>query len=563
MSVPEALPLPSGRRHDLDALRAFAMLLGIALHASLSFFPAPWPAQDTHQNSLFGLFLLFIHGFRMPLFFIISGFFTMMLYRRRGLASLLRQRTARILVPCLIGLVTIVPLTNRANDWALNHTSRPTTGAERTLIDAIREGDHASVEQLLAKTPDLDVPDKRMGITPLSWAAMKGDVRSVTLLVERGANINAGNRDGSTPLHSAAFLGRHEVAELLIARGADPAKKDLIGLRAIESTYVDWGITSGLAEMIGIKNLEKTRVDEGRKRIRDKLAALLGESDVVQALNESKGVISRYRDFVNSPVFQLRFGDRSFNLFRDNVFDHLWFLWYLSWLVAIFAAVMWAIERRRPAGAETRKPSLGRAFRLLPISLIPQWFQGLEMPAIGPDTSTGILPLPHILAYYLCYFAFGALYYDADDTTGRLGKRWWLLLPVSVLILFPACLVTMTNRSAATPVQAAYTWGMAFGLMGLFRAYLKHPSPPIRYVSDASYWMYVAHQPLVIYLQATVSDWNAGAMIKFLGINLVTTVVLLVAYQLLVRNTVVGVLLNGRRARDAKPAAAALPTSAA
>ena len=38
------------RYHDLDALRAFAMLLGIVLHGAISFFPMPiWPAQDLHQ----------------------------------------------------------------------------------------------------------------------------------------------------------------------------------------------------------------------------------------------------------------------------------------------------------------------------------------------------------------------------------------------------------------------------------------------------------------------------------------------------------------------------------
>ena len=38
-SVPsvDVTPSASVRLHDLDALRAFAMLLGIALHASLSF----------------------------------------------------------------------------------------------------------------------------------------------------------------------------------------------------------------------------------------------------------------------------------------------------------------------------------------------------------------------------------------------------------------------------------------------------------------------------------------------------------------------------------------------
>ncbi|NDH04565.1 glucan biosynthesis protein, partial [bacterium] len=65
------------RQHYLDALRAFAMFLGIGLHASLSFIAVPWPVQDITQPKIFIFLLLIIHGFRMPLFFILSGYFTM------------------------------------------------------------------------------------------------------------------------------------------------------------------------------------------------------------------------------------------------------------------------------------------------------------------------------------------------------------------------------------------------------------------------------------------------------------------------------------------------------
>src|SRR5262249_47411692 len=100
-SSADLTPSASLRRHDLDALRAFAMLLGMALHASLSFSTLPWIVHDTRQSELYSVFMMAVHGFRMPLFFLVSGFFTAMLWRRRGLASLLKQRAVRILVPCL------------------------------------------------------------------------------------------------------------------------------------------------------------------------------------------------------------------------------------------------------------------------------------------------------------------------------------------------------------------------------------------------------------------------------------------------------------------------------
>ena len=120
------------RRHDLDALRAFAMLLGILLHVGLSFTPFPWPVQDTRQSPLVGLGFAAIHGFRMPLFFLVSGFFTAMLWNKRGPRALLRHRAMRILLPCLLGLVTIVPLTDWASKWAMGLPKAPASKRERT-----------------------------------------------------------------------------------------------------------------------------------------------------------------------------------------------------------------------------------------------------------------------------------------------------------------------------------------------------------------------------------------------------------------------------------------------
>ena len=48
----------------------------------------------------------------MPVFFLMSGFFTALLWRRRGLGALLNHRLRRVALPLLIGMFTIVPLTS-------------------------------------------------------------------------------------------------------------------------------------------------------------------------------------------------------------------------------------------------------------------------------------------------------------------------------------------------------------------------------------------------------------------------------------------------------------------
>ena len=85
--------LPTHRRyHDFDALRSGAMLLGIVLHGMMSLVPLPlavWPAQDVSQSPFYLFLLHAIHGFRMQLFFVLSGFFTVMMWKKYGLKNCL------------------------------------------------------------------------------------------------------------------------------------------------------------------------------------------------------------------------------------------------------------------------------------------------------------------------------------------------------------------------------------------------------------------------------------------------------------------------------------------
>nr|WP_314431658.1 acyltransferase family protein [uncultured Brevundimonas sp.] len=88
------------RLHGLDGLRGAALLLGVVLHASLSFFPAQiWIVADD-QKSVWasGLFFV-IHLFRMASFFLIAGLFGHMMLKRRGTAGFIKDRLIRIAGP--------------------------------------------------------------------------------------------------------------------------------------------------------------------------------------------------------------------------------------------------------------------------------------------------------------------------------------------------------------------------------------------------------------------------------------------------------------------------------
>ena len=101
--------------------------------------------------------------------------------------------------------------------------------------------------------------------------------------------------------------------------------------------------------------------------------------------------------------------------------------------------------------------------------------------------------------------------------------------------------------------SVTYVWMMTFGWMGCFRTILSRESKVMRYVSDSSYWLYVAHMPLVgLYIQlVNPMDWHPW--IKFTVVCTAITVTLLITYQLFVRHTPIGWLLNGKRKPKVKP----------
>jgi len=88
------------RLHALDAVRAGALLLGVVLHATMPFLPGQqvWMVRDEPSTTL-GVLFAVPHIFRMPLFFLIAGFFARLSLRRRGLRGFVRDRLKRIAVP--------------------------------------------------------------------------------------------------------------------------------------------------------------------------------------------------------------------------------------------------------------------------------------------------------------------------------------------------------------------------------------------------------------------------------------------------------------------------------
>ena len=98
------------------------MLLGIVLHAAITHMQRPmdgllWPLAGQPRHMSFDLLFWWIHGWRIPLFFVMAGFFAAMLARRRGPRGFIKHRIDRILIPVVIASVTLLPMMYYLWSW--------------------------------------------------------------------------------------------------------------------------------------------------------------------------------------------------------------------------------------------------------------------------------------------------------------------------------------------------------------------------------------------------------------------------------------------------------------
>jgi ankyrin repeat protein len=119
------------------------------------------------------------------------------------------------------------------------------------IVQAVRDHDLARVAEVL----DVDPPlvHIRFGAENnglLYIAAHDGDEKLATLLIQRGADVNARSADGRTPMHWAAMQGNPEVTDVLLQHGADAETKDCEGCTPLFCASVPVGRKPAVVELL-------------------------------------------------------------------------------------------------------------------------------------------------------------------------------------------------------------------------------------------------------------------------------------------------------------------------
>jgi len=246
---------------------------------------------------------------------------------------------------------------------------------------------------------------------------------------------------------------------------------------------------------------------------------------------------------------------------------HLWFLYYLLGITGAVLGTRYLLKQTGGgylwlAGKADAILSwlAGRWFGIW-IFILPTaavlWF----MRNWGMDTpDKSLVPVPRVALLYGGFFLLGWVLHRNRETFLALTRLtvWKFALAMVAAVLSILCSRVqadpshphfMAFRVAFVLSYASMLWSLLLLSIGLFRRLIRRTYPCIRYMADASYWIYLIHLPVVVWLQVALAEWSVHWLVKLAGVALVTILVALLSYGLLVRHTWIGTLLHGQRER--------------
>jgi glucan biosynthesis protein C len=117
----------------MDAMRGILMMLGLVYHSAKLFSPKQdWILFSNYTTDVAYYVVEIVHLFRMPTFFIVSGYFAAMTLKKYGVEKFIKVRVIRILIPLITTALTL----NSLQAWILTKTG----WMDMTLFAYIKEG---------------------------------------------------------------------------------------------------------------------------------------------------------------------------------------------------------------------------------------------------------------------------------------------------------------------------------------------------------------------------------------------------------------------------------------
>ncbi|MCO7223278.1 acyltransferase family protein [Pleionea sp. CnH1-48] len=244
---------------------------------------------------------------------------------------------------------------------------------------------------------------------------------------------------------------------------------------------------------------------------------------------------------------------------------HLWFLYYLLLISAGVLLLHFFVGLHKPTkNALTRfsdsviewicQSRLGFFVISVPIAAC-LWF----MDHWGVDTpDKSLTPNIPVLLIYSGFFVFGWLLHRQKALMDHFAQLTSIKFIIGLVAVLSTLMLANFQTKPAHPqyllIKASFMlsyavmmWSLVSLTLGVFKHFMDRPSKVVRYIADSSYWLYLVHLPIVIWLQIAFAELALHWLIKLTGITTITLLVSLLLYDLFVRSTFLGLVLNGKK----------------
>jgi len=243
---------------------------------------------------------------------------------------------------------------------------------------------------------------------------------------------------------------------------------------------------------------------------------------------------------------------------------HLWFLYYLFLFCLGAAAIITVLRKRFPQAAVIIKQKFAAVYstKASPLLFAALNFVLLAIRKKDAIETPGTFSINFtVLITYALFFAFGWMLYYEKDRFKHFQKGWlfygivgYLFFNIKLLIFgIPGLNHLKWGIYALGASNAIALWFLLYGFIGFFLKYFNNYSARGRYLSNASYWIYLVHFPMVFFLQAAFININLSVYLKFTLVVVISLALSMLSYHYLVRDRFIGRFLNGGKTKGNTP----------
>lgn len=239
--------------------------------------------------------------------------------------------------------------------------------------------------------------------------------------------------------------------------------------------------------------------------------------------------------------------------------SHLWFLYYLIYVTLITSLLGMLLKKSKNISNKITnifnwiiKRSITRIAFFSSFTFLILTYLETSM----VNASTSLIPDLNTFLFYFFFYMVGWILFKSKGLLNSFMKYDWQFVAFAVFLIITQGLLIQysgmdlkpnSNSAILISFNSIIVWLFIFGITGLFIRYGSKHSKRMRYISDSSYWVYLIHLPLTAIIPAFIWEFPLPALVKFIIVLSLTTLICFATYHYLVRNTFIGKFLNGKK----------------